>query len=76
MHFAGEESDMQWEHSSSCKMLWSGKKVTSRGPDERAQMHSMSYLLSTCVSTSNRELLDDGAAWVQQSNESVTGLLT
>ena len=36
--------------------------LMSRGLDERAQMHSMSHLLSTCDGMSNRELIDDGAA--------------
>ena len=36
--------------------------VISRAPDERAQMHLMSYLLSTCEGMSNREIIDDGAA--------------
>ena len=40
------------------------RAVMSRGPDERTQMHSMSYPLSTM---SNRELIDDGAAWVLRS---------
>ena len=41
----------------------------SRGSDERAQSHSMSYLLSTCDGLSNRELIDDGAALIQQGNQ-------
>ena len=41
----------------------------SRGPDVRAQMHSLSYLLSKCDGMSNREPIDVGAAWMQQGNE-------
>ena len=41
----------------------------SRGSDERAQSHSMSYLHSTCDGMSNRELIDDGAALIQQGSE-------
>ena len=44
--------------------------VMSRGPDERTQMHPMSYLLSTCGCISNRELIDDGAACVVRGNSS------
>ena len=43
--------------------------VMSRGPDERTQMQSVSYLLSTCEGMSNRELIDDGAAWVLLGTE-------
>ena len=41
----------------------------ARSPEERAQMHSVSYLLSTCEGMSNRELIDEGARWIQQRNE-------
>ena len=41
----------------------------SRGPDERAQLHLMSYVFSMCQGMSNRELINDGDAWVQQGNE-------
>ena len=70
VHFAREESGMQWinylfdlQNAVECRI------VMSRCPDERARMHSMIYLLSTCESMSNRELDDDGAAWVLQCNE-------
>ena len=43
--------------------------VRARGPGERAQMTSTGYLLSTCEGTSNRELIDDGAAWVLRGSE-------
>ena len=43
--------------------------VMSRGPDERTQMHPMSFLLSTCGCFSNRELIDDGAACVVRGTE-------
>ena len=43
--------------------------VMSRGPDERTHMHSMSSLISTREGLSNRELIDEGAAWVLQGNE-------
>ena len=39
------------------------------GQDERTQMHSMSYLLDKCEGMSNRELIDDATAWVQQGTE-------
>ena len=45
-------------------VVW--RAVMSRGPDERTQMHSMIYPLSTM---SNRELIDDGEAWVLQGTE-------
>ena len=32
-------------------------------------MHSMSYLLNTCVGISNREIIDESARWIQQGNE-------
>ena len=70
MHFAGEESGMQWgDYLFELQNAVGWRMVLSPGPDERAQMHSVSYLLSTCDGISNRELIDDGAAWTQQGNE-------
>ena len=48
-------------------LLW--RMVMSRGQDERTHMQSMSSLISTREGLSNRELIDDGAAWVLQGNE-------
>ena len=61
---------MQWEtylFELQSAVVW--RMVMSRGPDERTQMQSMSYLLSTCEGMSNRELIDDGAAWVLLGTE-------
>ena len=63
---------MQWEDylfERQHAVEW--RTVTSRGLDERTQMHSMSDLLSTCESMSNQELTEDGAT----SNSSGTRLL-
>ena len=43
--------------------------VMSRGPDERSQIHAMSFLLNTCSGMTNRVLIDDGARWIQQGDE-------
>ena len=67
MYFTGEECGVQWEdYLFEVQNALEWRMVTSRGPDERAQMHSVSYLLSTCESMSNREFIDDGAALVLQ----------
>ena len=42
--------------------------VMSRGPDERAPMHAMSILLSTCEGMSDRVLIDAGANWILQGS--------
>ena len=48
VHFAGEESGMQWEgYLFELQNAVEWRMVMSRGPEERAQMHSMSYLLGT-----------------------------
>ena len=43
--------------------------VTSRGQDERSQMHAMSLSLNTCEGMTNRVLIDDGAGWIQHGEE-------
>ena len=69
-HFTGEEFGMQWQdYLFELQNAAKWRMVMSRGPGERAQMHSMSYLLSTCEDMSNQELIDDGAAWIQQGKE-------
>ena len=68
--FTGEDSGMQWkDHLFELQNTVEWGMFKSRGPDERAQSHSMSYLLSTCDGLSNGELIDDGAALIQQGNE-------
>ena len=68
--FTREESGMQWEdYLFELQNAVEWRMLMSRGPDERAQMRSMSDLLSTCDGMSNRELIDDGATWIQQGNE-------
>ena len=44
------------------------RMVMSRGPDERAPMHAMSILLSTCEGMSDRVLIDAGANWILQGS--------
>ena len=46
--------------SSSCRIV-ELRMVMSRGPDERAPMHAVSILLSSCEGMSNRVLIDEGA---------------
>ena len=61
---------MQWEGYLFEPLNAAGwRLVMSRGPDERTQMHSPRYLHSPCDSMSKRELIDDGAAWIQQTND-------
>ena len=61
---------MQWEdYLFELQSALEWRMVMSRGPDERTQMQPMSCLLSTCEGMSNRELIDDGAAWVLLGTE-------
>ena len=70
VHFAGLEFGILRErYLFELQNVVEWKMVMSRGPDELAQLHLMSYLLSMCQGMSNRELIDDGDAWVQQGNE-------
>ena len=45
------------------------RMVTSRGQDERSQMHAVSLSLNTCEGITNRVLIDDGAGWIQHGEE-------
>ena len=62
VHFTGDETGLQLEDylfKLQNNVEW--RTVTSRGQDERSQMHAMSLLLSTCEGMTNRVLIDDGA---------------
>ena len=61
---------MQWEdYLFELQNAVEWRMLRSRGLDERTQSYSMSYLLSTCDGMSNRELIDDGAALLEQGKE-------
>ena len=61
---------MQWEdYLFELQSAVEWRMVMALGSDERAEMHSMSYLLSTHDGMSDRELIDDVAAWILQDNE-------
>ena len=63
VHFTGEESGMLWEdYISEDQTAAEWKAVMSRGADERTQIKSMTILLATYDSLSNRELVDQGLA--------------
>ena len=67
VHFSGDETGLQWGgylFEMQNAMEW--RMVTSRGQDERSQMHVESLLLSTCHGMTNRALIDDGAKWTLQ----------
>ena len=60
---------MQWEdYLFELQSAVEWRMVMALGSDERAEMHSMSYLLSTHDGTSDRELIDDVAAWILQGD--------
>ena len=70
VYFTGEESGLLWEDplfALQNAVEW--RAVTARSPEERAQVHSMSYLLNTCKGVSNLELIEEGARWIQQGSE-------
>ena len=70
VHFTGDESGMQWEgYFFELQNAVEWRMVMSGGPDERAQMHAMSILLSTCEGMSKRVLIDEGANWILQGTE-------
>ena len=65
----GEESGLLWEDLFALQNAVEWRAVTARSPEERAQVHSMSYLLNTCKGVSNLELIEEGARWIQQGSE-------
>ena len=68
--FCGDETGLQWEDFHfEMRNAVEWRMVMSRGQDERAKMHAMSLLLSTCEGMTNRALIDDGAKWILQGNE-------
>ena len=69
VHFAADEPGTQWAGFFELQNAVEWRMVMSRGQDERTHMQSMSSLISTREDLSNRELIDDGAAWVLQGNE-------
>ena len=58
IYFTDEESGMLWEDTLfELQNAVEWRMFMSRGPNERAQVHSMSYLLSTCDGTTYSELI-------------------